>query len=181
MRRQNMFTCSAVFSSALALALGGTALARTPAQANPNVESGGKPLVRGGGTTIIEGGTGTPDFLPVLTTVAFHAERKGGAVTGGFECLALVPPSKTGEGSGGFTVNAMYVTGQVTSASLRGDTATLAGTANITGVGAGSNVPFTFEVKNGGPGATAILTTDGSTHLVFHEILVQGAFQVGSD
>jgi len=46
-----------------------------------------KVIARGAGTTIIQGGTGAPSFTPVLTTIAFHAERQGGAVTGGFECL----------------------------------------------------------------------------------------------
>ena len=37
-----------------------------------------KVLARGGGKTIIQGGTGQAvGFLPVVTTIAFHAERKG--------------------------------------------------------------------------------------------------------
>ncbi len=75
----------------------------------------------------------------------------------------------------------MYVTGQITSAQVEGDTATLKGTATITGLGAGSNVPFTFVVRRGGPGATAVLTTEGSLHLTFNEILLEGAFQVGDE
>jgi hypothetical protein len=42
-------------------------------------------IARGGGTTIIQGGTGSPNFVPVLTTVAFHAEKSGNIVTGDFE------------------------------------------------------------------------------------------------
>ena len=61
---------------------------------------------------------------------------------------------------------------------MHGDTATLTGTADITGLGAGSNVGFTFVVRNGGPGATAVLTTSG---LTFHELLVEGSFQVPSE
>src|SRR6266852_3621679 len=100
-------------------------------------------IAEGGGTTIIHGGTGSPGFTPVVTTVAFHAEHSAGGITGEFDCLALAPDT-TGPGSGQFTVNAMYVAGKVTGASVKGDTATLTGTANITGLGAGTNVPFTF-------------------------------------
>ena len=65
-------------------------------------------IARGGGTTIIHGGTGSPHFVPVITTVAFHAERSGAGVTGELDCLALAPPEPgTGPGSGQFTENAM--------------------------------------------------------------------------
>lgn len=133
-------------------------------------------IARGAGTTIIQGGTGSAGgFLPVLTTLAFHAEQEGGVLTGDFECLARAPESGTGTGSAQFTVNAMYVTGRITGATLNGDTATLTGTATITGLGAGTNVPFEIVVRRGGPGATAVLTTAG---LVFHEILVEGSIEV---
>src|SRR6516162_9088191 len=135
--------------------------------------------VRGGGTTIIEGGTGSAGgFVPVLTTVAFHAESAGGRVTGSFECLARAPRAAAGAGSAEFTTNAMYVTGQITGARISGDTATLSGVATITGLGAGTGVPFTFVVRKGGPGATAVLTTEGTTHLEFHEVLIEGSFEV---
>jgi len=138
-----------------------------------------KTSIRGGGTTIIHGGTGpVGGFIPVLTTIAFHAERSGGAVTGSFECLALAPEAGTGSKSAQFTVNAMYVTGQITGATVHGDTATLTGTSNITGLGAGSNVPFTFVVQRGGPGATSVLTVNTLPASPFNEILVQGAFEV---
>ena len=71
----------------------------------------------------------------------------------------------------------MYVAGKVTGASVHEDTATLTGTADITGLGAGTNVPFTFVVQKGGPGSAAVLTVN-SFPFPFHEILVQGAFQV---
>ena len=137
-------------------------------------------IARGAGTTIIQGGTGKAGgFVPVLTTLAFHAEQDGGVVTGGFECLARAPSGNTGDaGSAAFTVNVMYVTGQVTGATVNGDTATLTGTATITaipGLGAGTNIPFEIVVRKGGPGATAVLTTAG---LVFHEILVEGSIEV---
>src|SRR5215831_2136130 len=138
-----------------------------------------KVLARGGGKTIIQGGTGhAGGFLPVVTTIAFHAERQGQAISGDFECLALVPAVPTGNGSGQFTINAMYVTGQVTSVQVDGETATLKGTATITGLGAGSNVPFTFVVRKGGPGSTSALTAAG---LTFNEILLEGSFEVFGD
>ena len=49
-------------------------------------------IARGAGTTIIHGGTGAPNFVPVITTIAFHAERSGAGVTGELDCLALAPP-----------------------------------------------------------------------------------------
>jgi hypothetical protein len=146
-----------------------------------SAQSGDRTLANGAGTTIVQGGTGSPGFIPVLTTIAFHAEKSGNIVTGGFECFARVPASATGPGSAQFTVNAMYVTGQVTGAVVGGDTATLTGTAQITGLGAGSGVPFELVVHSGGPGATAVLTTKGSPVLVFNEILTEGSFQVSSD
>ena len=148
-------------------------------QRAPVNASDDKTIIRGGGTTIIHGGTGPAGgFVPVLTTIAFHAERIGGAVTGSFECLALTPESGTGSKSAQFTVNAMYVTGQITGATVHGDTATLTGTSNITGLGAGPNVPFTFVVQRGGPGATSVLTVNTLPASPFSEILVQGAFEV---
>ena len=135
-----------------------------------------KVIARGGGKTIIQGGTGqTGGFIPVLTTIAFHAERQGQAVSGDFECLALAPAAPT---SGQFTVNAMYVTGQITSAEVEGDTATLKGTATVTGLGAGHNLPFTLVVRKGGPGSTSVLTVSG---LTFDEILLEGKFEVAGD
>ena len=69
----------------------------------------------------------------------------------------------------------MYVTGQITGATVHGDTATLTGTSVVTGLGAGLDLPFTFVVQKGGPGATSVLTVNG---LTFNEILVEGSFQV---
>jgi hypothetical protein len=132
----------------------------------------GATIARGAGTTIIEGGMGS---IPVFTTLAFHAEEDGGAVTGDFECLARVPESGAGSGSAAFTVNGMYVTGRITGAIVNGDVATLTGTATITGLGAGTNVSFSIVVHSGGSGTTAVLTTGG---LVFHEILVEGSIEV---
>jgi hypothetical protein len=136
-------------------------------------------IAQGGGTTIIQGGTGLKGgFTPVLTTIAFHAESDDQTVSGGFECLARAPETTTGVGSAEFTVNAMYVTGQITGAVMNGHTATLTGTANITGLGAGKDVPFTFEVRKGGPGAKSVLKVESLPGVVFDEILIEGAFQV---
>jgi len=140
-------------------------------------DNGSKEIARGAGTTIIHGGTGSPGFIPVITTVAFHAERSNGGVKGEFDCLALAPEAPTGPHSGQFTVNAMYVVGKITGASVNQDTVTLTGVSDITGLGAGTNVPFTFIARRGGPGATAILTVNSLT-FPFNEILVQGAFEV---
>ena len=136
-------------------------------------------IARGAGTTIIHGGTGpSGGFVPVLTTLAFQAKRSGGAVTGTFDCLALAPEASTGKSSGQFTVNAMYVVGHITGATVSGDTATLTGTSSITGLGVGTDVAFTFVVQRGGPGATAVLTVNTLPTLPFHEVLVQGSFEV---
>jgi hypothetical protein len=135
-------------------------------------------IARGGGTTIIHGGTGAPDFVPVITTIAFNASRNSNGVSGSFECLAKAPEAGSGPTSAQFTVNAMNVTGQITGATVIGDTATLTGTATVTGLGAGSNVSFTFVVQQGGPGATSVLTVGTLPTLPFNEILVQGAFEV---
>ena len=135
-------------------------------------------IAEGGGTTIIQGGTGTPGFVPVLTKLGFHAEQTNAGVTGVFECLALAPEATTGSHSGQFTMNAMYVTGRVSGATVDGDTATLTGTADVTGLGAGSNVSFTFVAHRGGPGATFVLSVSGST---FHEVLLEGTSQVNGN
>lgn len=136
-------------------------------------------IARGAGTTIVEGGTGSAGgFVPVLTTLAFHAQKEGGIVTGAFECLARAPENSTGTGSAQFTLNAMYVTGQITGAIVSGDAATLTGTATITGLGVGTNVPFQIVVRRGGPGTTAVLTTEGSPRLVFNEVLLEGSFEI---
>lgn len=128
--------------------------------------------VSGAGRTIIEGGTGGSSPIPVMTVLAFHAGPQGGD----FECLALAPAASTGDRSGRFDVNAMYVTGTVNSVSVTGHTAVLRGTANVTGLGAGHNVPFKATVQAGGPGTTVILEVSG---LTFHEILLEGQISIG--
>ena len=65
----------------------------------------------------------------------------------------------------------MYVTGKVTSVDADGQHASLRGTATVTGLGAGENVPFTARVTAGGSGATVTLSVSGFT---FREILVEG-------
>jgi hypothetical protein len=123
--------------------------------------------VSGAGKTIIEGGTGGTAPVPVTTVVAFHADARGGD----FECLALAPGSESGD----FEVNAMYVTGKVSSVQVTGNTAVMTGKATVTGLGAGHDVPFTVRVTAGGPGSTITLEVSG---LTFHEILLEGKTNV---
>jgi hypothetical protein len=154
-----------------------TVLLSTRTVSGRDLENPAGLIARGAGTTIIHGGTGSPVFIPVITTVAFHAERSNGGAKGEFDCLAFAPEAQNGPHSGQLTVNAMYVAGKITGASVHQDTVTLTGVADITGLGAGTNVPFTFIAHRGGPGANAILTV-GSLTFPFTEILVQGAFEV---
>jgi hypothetical protein len=124
--------------------------------------------VRGGGTSLIEGGTGAPSFVPVITKFAFHWR----AGKGHFECLALAPSAAAGSpGSGNFDTNAMYVTGDISSARIVGRTAVLKGSATVTGLGAGSDQAFTAWATRGGPGATLVLKVSG---LTFNETLLEG-------
>ena len=134
-------------------------------------ENGGHHQVAGAGKTIIEGGTGAPNYMPVTTVLAFHANGQ----SGDFECLALAPSAASGAGSGQFEVNAMYVTGTITSVQVSGGTAVLKGTAVVTGLGSGASRAFTFTVKAGGPGTTATLDISG---LTFHEILLEGQITI---
>src|SRR6201981_32581 len=166
-----------LFGLMVGLLLGATFLTRSVL----GLDAHSTAIARGGGTTIIQGGTGSPGCVPVITTIAFHATKSGNSVTGSFECLAEAPEAGTGSKSARFTVNAMYVTGQITGASVQGNTATLTGSANITGLGAGSNVSFTFVVQKGGPGATSVLTVDPLPATSFHEILLQGSFEVAGE
>jgi hypothetical protein len=128
--------------------------------------------VSGAGRTIIEGGTGGSAPLPVMTVLAFHGNAQGGH----FECLALAPAGATGDGSGRFEVNAMYVTGTVTSVAVTGHTAVMRGIATVTGLGAGQNLPYKATVQAGGPGTTVVLEISG---LTFHEILLEGRINIG--
>lgn len=128
--------------------------------------------VAGAGTSLVEGGTGAPSFHPVETTFAFHWSDGQGH----FECLALTPSAAPGSaGSGNFDTNAMYVTGPITSVSVEGSTAVFKGTASVTGLGAGSNVPFTATAVAGGPGTTLVLVVSG---LTFNEIVLAGQITV---
>jgi hypothetical protein len=124
--------------------------------------------IKGAATTMLEGGTGAPDFVPVLTKLAFHWDGKEGDL----ECLALAPSDAAGDpGSGDFDTNVMYVTGPVRSALVRGETAVLMGTATVTGIGAGKDLPFRLTVDRGVSGTTAVLEVSG---LVFKEIVLEG-------
>ena len=74
-------------------------------------------------------------------------------------------------GSGNFDVNAMYVTGPITSARRQGSIVEFEGTATVTGIGAGTNVPFVGVATRGGPGTTFVLEVSG---LTFKEIILEG-------
>jgi hypothetical protein len=129
--------------------------------------------VYGGGTSILTGGG--PGTTPVITKLGINFENGSGH----FDCLALMPTPAAGmEGSGSFDNNIMYVTGPITAASLQGGTAVLTGTATVTGVGAGTNRPFTVTTDRGGPGAKVVLVVSG---LTFVETILEGSvtFQGG--
>ncbi len=147
----------ATFAAAPLTAAGGGAAA----------EKSDKHEVRGGGTSLVTGGTGAPGFVPVITKFAFNWSGSAGR----FECLALMPNTAAGPGSGNFETNAMYVTGTITTAEVKGHTAVMTGTATVTGIGAGSNRAFTLTVTQGGPGATLVLIVSG---LTFNEIVIEG-------
>jgi hypothetical protein len=125
--------------------------------------------IQGGGTTIVTGGG--PGLAPVITRFGFHW-RDG---EGKFECLALVPSAKAGmPGSGNFDTNAMYVTGEIASAEIQGPRAILKGVATVTGLGAGSHLPFTATAEPGGPGTRMVLIVSG---LTFDEVVIDGAIE----
>jgi hypothetical protein len=124
--------------------------------------------VKGGATTTVAGGTGAPSFTPVITKLTFHW-RDG---QGHFECLALAPSAAAGKpGSGNFDTNVMYVTGTITSVQIDESVAVLTGSATVTGLGAGTHVPFTATAERGGPGTTFVLTISG---LTFNETILEG-------
>ena len=126
-------------------------------------------VVQGAGSTLVTGGTGSPTFAPVLTKFGVHWRNGQGRL----DCLALTPSVAAGApGSGNFDTNVMYVTGDITAVDIKGNIATLTGTAMVTGLGAGSNLPFTAVAERGGPGARFVLTVSG---LTFEETLLEGA------
>lgn len=137
-------------------------------------------LARGGGITMLEGGSGGPDFMPVFTKIAFHIEEVDGVIRGAFECLALAPKEVKGPASGDFSQNVMYVSGDVETATVEGDTIRLTGNSECTGIGAGSNVPYTATIRKGGPGATLVLR-GGNPAATYREILLQGNFEILPD
>ncbi len=69
----------------------------------------------------------------------------------------------------------MYVTGPITSVSVEGTTAVFKGTASVTGLGAGSKVPFEATAVAGGSGTTLVLVISG---LTFNEIVLEGQITV---
>ncbi len=133
-------------------------------------DNGGR-HIHGGGTTIVTGGTGAPGFVPVITNFAIH----WGDGHNHFECLALVPSAKAGDpGSGNFDTNAMYVNGVFESADINNDHASVSGKATVTGLGAGSDLPFTVEMERGGVGTFFMLSVSG---LTFPEVITAGGIK----
>jgi hypothetical protein len=123
--------------------------------------------VQGAGTSIITGGG--PGTTPVITKLGINFEDGSGH----FDCLALIPSPPAGTtGSGIFDKNIMYVTGPITGATIEGNTAVLTGTATVTGLGAGTDRPFTVTVDRGGPGTKVVLVVSG---LTFVETLLEGS------
>ena len=171
----------AILITTLALALCGAR-----AQAMPIV-------ISGGGETMLIGGSGGTQPLPVKTNFVLHIVKDGDQVNGSFECLALGPSAPSGPGSGMFTENIMYVSGKVTSVSnLTKSSAAFTGTANVTGIGAGVNLPFDCLVEStsavpsavkangvgvsaGGSGAHMTLNVSG---LTFDEIVTLGGISI---
>lgn len=151
-------------------------------------------VISGGGESIVAGGSGTASPLPVKTTFAFRIVKDGNQVSGTFDCLALAPSAASGPGSGAFTENIMYVTGKVTSVSnVTKTSATFAGTATVTGLGAGTNLPFNCDVQNTGgvqtavkPSGTGVATGNAGAHmtlvvsgLTFDEVITSGGISIG--
>jgi hypothetical protein len=110
-----------------------------------------------------------PGTIPVITKLGINFENGSGR----FDCLALMPTPPAGtRGSGSFDNNIMYVTGPITRASLEGESVVLTGTATVTGLGAGTDKPFTVTADRGGPGARVVLVVSG---LTFVETLLDGS------
>jgi hypothetical protein len=132
-----------------------------------NAAGNGGISVQGAGTSILTGGG--PGTTPIITKLGINFEDGSGH----FDCLALMPtPSAGTQGSGIFDKNIMYVTGPITGATIEGNTAVLIGTATVTGVGAGTDKPFTVTVDRGGPGTKVVLVVSG---LTFVETLLEGS------
>jgi hypothetical protein len=150
----------------LVLALFTLLLLDTPLLWGSENGSGGL-MVQGAGTTILTGGG--PGITPVITKLGINFENGSGR----FDCLALMPTPPAGtQGSGSFDNNIMYVTGPITRASLEGESVVLTGTATVTGLGAGTDKPFTVTADRGGPGAKVVLVVSG---LTFVETLLEGS------
>lgn len=136
-----------------------------PSWGNDNGSDG--VTVQGAGTSILTGGG--PGTAPVITRLGINFQNGSGH----FDCLALMPTSSAGTpGSGNFDNNIMYVTGPISAASLQGDSVVLTGTATVTGVGVGTNRPFTVTADRGGPGTKVVLVVSG---LTFVETLLEGS------
>jgi hypothetical protein len=119
---------------------------------------------------MVAGGTGSlqQNLAPVVTRLAFYWNGTEGTL----DCLALSPSTTySAPGSANFDTNIMYVTGQITSVTIKGGVASIAGKATCTGLGAGVGVPFTATAYRGGPGTRFVLKVSG---LTFTETLLDG-------
>jgi len=150
-------------------------------------------VISGGGTTLVHGGSGGASPVPVITTFGFRIVKDGSKVSGTFDCLALAPSSASGAGSGQFTENIMYVTGDITNVSaLTKSSASFSGTATVTGLGAGVNLPFTCDVQSSSevakaikPSGTGVTTGNSGAHmtlvvsgLTFDEVITNGGISI---
>src|SRR5207253_10628931 len=63
------------------------------------------------------------------------------------------------------------VPGAITAVQINGSVAVLTGSADVTGLGAGTNLPFTATAERGGPGTRFVLTISG---LTFNEAILEG-------
>jgi hypothetical protein len=86
-----------------------------------------------------------------------------------------VPAKATGNGSGEFSVNAMYVTGIVTSLAVHEHTAALRGTGDGHGPRSRPGTTVPASVVAGGSGTRVTVQVSG---LTFHEILLEGNIDI---
>jgi len=63
------------------------------------------------------------------------------------------------------------VPGAITAVQINGSVAVLTGSADVTGLGAGTSLPFTATAERGGPGTRFVLTISG---LTFNEAILEG-------
>jgi hypothetical protein len=129
--------------------------------------------VAGAGTSLVEGGTGAPLVPPGRDHLRLSLEQWAGPLR--------VPGTHAERSSGSCRQwqlrhqrNVRHRANHL--GQRRGTTAVFKGTASVTGLGAGSNVPFEATAVAGGPGTTLVLVVSG---LTFNEIVLAGQITVG--